>query len=453
MEAALQIDSAVPSLPARTAEDLAAVKTTQWALPGADGTRSEHPIVSLSGFLAACNLGEYEAELNSSELNLASLKDLADTDQARLEAALEEAGVVKPFHRKRIVRAAARLRWTPEFELGEVLGEGGFGSVHRGIFRGTAVAIKVVRPRRHGERLTGRDLVRLRREAKAAMLVQNQHVLRVLESVERYDQTEFCLVMQLVEGLDLDNYLESKRDRVLAEEEAVGLISQCLNGLHAIHYQGMVHRDIKPANIRLERKDDGALRPVILDFGLAKATFEGGAEDESAGKLSTLMFTTTDAVVGTPEYMSPEVWKGIEKDVDHRCDIFAMGVCLFQLLTGELPYPLARGEPRRNLIGKVLFSKQAMPCVCERARDGYPISKEVGIVVGMALKKSQGQRYQVSGASFSTYVQYGGVDANNLALWSAHLLRLHRSSKTSSTHLQLNAPGLVVVPLDAYRLV
>ena len=279
---------------------------TEWSVVTDAGTQ---PVRSLAELLGLVKLSDYAAALEPS-LDLAQLRDLASV--SRLDEQLEKLGICKPFHRKRLLRAVDKLRWEQPFTLEQVLGEGGFGTVYSGAFEGQQVAIKVVHATATAgcSTLTDINIKRLRREARAAQHVEHEHVTRVLYHTMQPDRSAFFLVMQLVNGIDLDYYLLD-RGGILPEVHAVELICQCLDGLHAVHASGLVHRDIKLANIRLERERN---IPVILDFGLAKAsaaalamTATGGDDDTSNPlhrQLSTLMRTETDAVVGTPEYVS-----------------------------------------------------------------------------------------------------------------------------------------------------
>ena len=285
--------------------------TTEWSVATDAGTQ---PVRSLGELLGLVKLSEYASALDPS-LDLAQLKDLGNTSASRLDDLLEQLGISKPFHRKRLLRAVDKLKWSQPFTLEQMLGEGAFGSVYRGVFKGQQVAIKVVHAAVAGaSALTDTNIKRLRREARAAQHVEHEHVTRVIYHAMRPDRSAFFLVMQMVNGIDLDYYL-LEQGGILLEAHAVRLISQCLDGLHAVHASGLVHRDIKLANIRLERERN---IPIILDFGLAKASTTamamtaGSGDDDTSGdasdplhrQLSTLMRTETDAVVGTPEYVS-----------------------------------------------------------------------------------------------------------------------------------------------------
>jgi serine/threonine protein kinase len=209
------------------------------------------------------------------------------------------------------------------YVLERLLGQGGMGAVYaaREERLGRRVAIKVLldavadRP----------DLVkRFEREARSAAALQSDHVTRVL-SVGKLPSGAPFIVMELLEGEDLASTLAA-RGR-LAVAEVVGYMSQVCEALAEAHALGIVHRDLKPANIFLARRPTGATTVKVLDFGISKGAT--GAAPES--------LTATSAFMGTPYYMSPEQLREA-KAVDARSDIWALGVVMYELLTGRPPF-------------------------------------------------------------------------------------------------------------------
>src|SRR5262249_5281834 len=142
---------------------------------------------------------------------------------------------------------------------------------------------------------------------------------------ETEEQRPF-LAMEYVEGQTLAALMQRRRP---STHEAIGIGIQIAEALDAAHARRIVHRDIKPANIMIDRR--GAVK--VLDFGLAKCFGEGGLSDTSA--LSSA-FTQTGIMIGTPYYMSPEQVLGTE--LDHRSDIFSLGVVLYEMITGQKPF-------------------------------------------------------------------------------------------------------------------
>ena len=203
-----------------------------------------------------------------------------------------------------------------EYRIEAILGQGGMGEVYRAVHVQThqQVAMKVISPELiRDQQVRNRFL----EEARVMAGLDHRNIVRLLTFFE--EGGRLFLVMDFIEGRDLESLL---RERVLAQEEANGILRQVLEGLAYAHSrpQPVVHRDIKPGNILLGA--DG--RAVITDFGIAKAI---GREK----------MTRAGAVIGTFEYLSPEQVQG--EEVGPASDLYAVGVMFFQMLTGIVPYP------------------------------------------------------------------------------------------------------------------
>ncbi len=228
------------------------------------------------------------------------------------------------------------------YRLLRELGSGGMGTVWLAEQQEPVrrrVAIKVLKAGMDTREFVAR--FQFERQALAAM--SHRCIAKVLDGGST-DKGEPYFVMELVEGLPLTNYCDKHRLSLTERLELFQLICQ---GVHHAHMKGIVHRDLKPGNVLVAREDDEAV-PKVLDFGLAKAThgaFQAGT-----------MFTTGDQMLGTPEYMSPEQASGDGEAVDSRSDIYSLGVMLYELLSGALPFStkLLRGGGRdqaRQIIG------------------------------------------------------------------------------------------------------
>jgi eukaryotic-like serine/threonine-protein kinase len=166
---------------------------------------------------------------------------------------------------------------------------------------------------------------RFLREARAACSIEHPNVVRVFEVL---DLAEYpAIVMELLDGESLAERLS--RDAPLPPGEVADILLPVASAVSTTHQLGIVHRDLKPDNIFLARQPDGDRVVKVLDFGIAKLTGTGAAA-------ATAHATTTGALLGTPAYMSPEQVFG-EKDVDHRTDIWSLGMILYECLTGVLP--------------------------------------------------------------------------------------------------------------------
>jgi len=196
----------------------------------------------------------------------------------------------------------------------ERIGAGGMGTVYRARADGADVAVKVLRPGLGAERAA--MLVRFAREAEAMRRLEHPRVVRFLDHGEVGDIA--FIVTELVEGRDLAAQLAAGR---MTLAEIVDVFGQMCDGVSAAHAAGIVHRDLKPANILVGK--DGV---KVADFGLAQL----GAD------VTIPTLTRTDVAMGTFHYLAPEQRKDA-RNVDHRADVWALGVILYEMLTGELP--------------------------------------------------------------------------------------------------------------------
>ena len=217
----------------------------------------------------------------------------------------------------------------PQFEIVELLGKGGMGAVYkaRQPKLDRYVALKILLPE------VGKDPAfaeRFIREARALAKLNHPSIVTVYEFGEV--DGLYYFVMEYVDGANLRQTLTAGG---LTPPEALAIVPQICDALQFAHDEGVVHRDIKPENILIDKQG----RVKIADFGLAKL-LGVDREDSSAEKQFTL--TGTHQVMGTPHYMAPEQMQG-SSAVDHRADIYSLGVVFYEMLTGELP--IGRFEP------------------------------------------------------------------------------------------------------------
>src|SRR5215813_12948421 len=200
------------------------------------------------------------------------------------------------------------------------LGVGGMGTVYRArrLLIGDMVAVKVLHPDQMAD---PQAVERFRREAQAAARLKHPNVVTVYDFDVSREGLNY-LVMEVAQGESLRSLVE--RQGTLAETDAAEIIRQVCAALDEARRQGVVHRDIKPENI-LVRTVPGGLQVKVLDFGIA------ALRDVNAGRL-----TRTGAIVGTPHYMSPEHCLG--EELDGRSDIYSLGIVLFEMLTGVVPF-------------------------------------------------------------------------------------------------------------------
>jgi serine/threonine-protein kinase len=251
------------------------------------------------------------------------------------------------------------------YQLLDEVGRGAMGIVYRAHdpVIGRTVAVKTLHVVEHGSGLTQEELLRrFHTEARAAGLLSHPNIVAVYDAGKEDDF--FYITMELVEGKSLQDLLGDRHAFPLAR--VLRLMQQACSALEFAHQHNVIHRDIKPANLILTADD--TLK--ISDFGTAKI----------------LQFQTaqTGQIIGTPSYMSPEQIKG--RPVDGRSDIFSLGGVLYQLLTGEKPFP---GDSVTSVIYKIVSEEPASP----RDLDSS-IHPGLSAVILRALAKSPGARFQ-----------------------------------------------------------
>jgi serine/threonine protein kinase len=265
---------------------------------------------------------------------------------------------------------AATVAWNPKegqrklgkFELIDVVGFGAFGTVFKAhdpeLDR--IVAIKVPRS---GNLATGEDLNRFLREARSVAKLRHPSIVPVYE-VGQADSMPY-LVSEFVQGVTLADLLTARR---LTPDTAATLVAEVADALQYAHDQGVVHRDVKPSNILLDNDN----HPHLMDFGLAK---------REAGEVT---MTLDGQVLGTPAYMSPEQAGGEGHKVDGRSDVYSLGVILYQLLTGELPF---KGNARA-LLHQV--QHEDPPALRKLAKE---LPRDLETICLKAMAKDREQRY------------------------------------------------------------
>lgn len=232
-----------------------------------------------------------------------------------------------------------------KYRLTTMLGQGGMGSVWEGVHQtlGTRVAIKFIE-NDYVESEEARQ--RFVNEAQAAARLRSKHVVQVFDQGVMADGRPY-IVMEFLSGEPLDQRLE-RVGRLSLPETAV-IIGQVCRALIKAHEAGIVHRDMKPENIFLVHDDeDGTEIAKVVDFGIAKFT------DASLGVSNA---TRTGSVLGTPYYMSPEQARGL-RTVDHRADLWSLGVIAYRCVTGSLPF---KGEAVGDLLVKICTAPLPVP--------------------------------------------------------------------------------------------
>jgi serine/threonine protein kinase len=261
------------------------------------------------------------------------------------------------------------------YRLIKKLGEGGMGAVYLAehVTIKKRCAIKVLNP----EYAHKTDLVeRFLQEARAASMIAHENVVEITDFGAAPNGSVF-FVMEMLVGEDLADTI--KREAPMPWSRVAPMALQICRALGAAHAKGVIHRDMKPENcFRIERSGNPDFIKV-LDFGIAKVTSED--PNETAGRL-----TSTGMIFGTPTYMSPEQAQG--QRVDHRSDIYALGVILYELLTGKVPFS---ADNFMGILTKHMFDQPVAP---SEVAPQAGISPEVEALVLKALQKDRGFRFQ-----------------------------------------------------------
>jgi len=254
------------------------------------------------------------------------------------------------------------------YRVDSLLGEGGMGLVYRVTHTrlNKPLAIKVLR------RENTRDpevLARFRREAESASAIGNEHIVDINDFGVLEDGSTY-FVMECLEGIDLIDAIDATQR--MTEQRAIRIAMQVCRALGAAHDAGIIHRDLKPENVFLVRRKETEDFVKVLDFGIAKVA-NGPKRLTRAGE-----------VLGTPHYMSPEQCEG--DNVDHRTDIYALGVLMYEMVTGHVPHD---ADTMMGILTKQMYEDPIPPKV--RVPQ---LSEQLEQLIMRCLEKKPEQRYQ-----------------------------------------------------------
>jgi serine/threonine-protein kinase len=256
------------------------------------------------------------------------------------------------------------------------IGEGGMGIVYEAehVVIEKHVALKVLR-----DDFSSRPEVvaRFRQEAKSASKIGNEHIVDISDFGETPAGQSY-FVMELLEGDDLANILQ--REGSIGTERAADIIEQCCKALGAAHGKGIVHRDMKPENIFLTNRNGREDFVKLVDFGIAKMS-----DIETQGAPGRKL-TKTGMIFGTPEYMSPEQAAG--KELDHRVDVYALGVIFFEMLSGRVPFV---GDSFMGILTQHMFEE---PPTLTAVNPNVQVDPAIESWIRKALAKDPDQRFQ-----------------------------------------------------------
>ena len=280
------------------------------------------------------------------------------------------------------------------YRMGRLIGQGGMGSVYEAtqIRVQRPVAVKVLRVNYADD---PQVMARFKREAMLGARLGHDHIVEVMDFNKTREGFPY-LVMELLEGQDLQQLIKA-RGR-LSLEHAAALLRQVAMALVAAHDEGVVHRDLKPENIFICRLLDGQAKVKVLDFGISKVL-----DSES-------IITHQSALLGTPHFMSPEQAEGHIQQIDHRTDIFALGIVFYYMLSGRLPFA---GPSLTAIMYDVVHSE---PKPLGSLRPELP-ERVVG-VVERAIRKDRSRRHQSATELLDDLSNAMGDRWNDVLIWS-----------------------------------
>jgi serine/threonine protein kinase len=288
------------------------------------------------------------------------------------------------------------------FKLLQQIGEGGCGVVYMAEQEQPVrrrVALKVIK--------LGMDtkavIARFEAERQALAMMDHPNIAKVLDAGATENGRPY-FVMELVRGIKITDYCDQNK---LSTDERLGLFTQVCNAIQHAHQKGIIHRDIKPSNI-LVTLHDGVPVPKVIDFGIAKAT-QGRLTDQT-------LFTAFEQFIGTPAYMSPEQAEMSGLDIDTRSDIYALGVLLYELLTGRTPFDakellqsgldemrrtIREKEPARPSTRLSTMLDADLTAVAQRRHAEPPklihiLSGDLDWIVMKSLEKDRTRRYETA---------------------------------------------------------
>ncbi len=276
-----------------------------------------------------------------------------------------------------------------KYRLDRLLGEGGMGAVYaaENLNTGRRVAVKVL----HGQWMQRPEVAqRFVREARATTAIAHPNIVEVLDLDSDAARGITYIVQEFLQGETLEAHLAAQPGRRIGAREALAIAVPVMGALVAAHASGIVHRDLKPANLFLVQMRSGEVVPKVIDFGIAKdvADSQGAAHRTQEG-----------SAIGTPSYMSPEQVSG-QTDVDAQTDVWSLGVVLYEMLTGRLPFE----SPNVNVLMAQILMGSPTPLAAHRPDAPDDLLE----IIATALRRERGERFGSMRAMLSAVLECEG---------------------------------------------
>jgi tetratricopeptide (TPR) repeat protein/tRNA A-37 threonylcarbamoyl transferase component Bud32 len=371
-------------------------------------------------------------------------------DQAEAEYSHALTGWASATESVRTVTEAVGTIVAGRYKLLQQIGEGGMGSVWMADQTQPVkrrVAVKLIRVERGQSRMI---LSRFEAERQAIALMDHPHIAKLLDAGTTAEGSPF-FVMELVKGIPLNEYCDAHK---LGIRDRLQLFMQVCSAVQHAHQKGIIHRDLKPSNILVESHDAKPV-PKVIDFGLAKAT--------SGIQLSeNTLFTAFGSIIGTPLYMAPEQANFNAIDVDTRADVYALGVILYELLTGTTPITreslkqaaldemlkLIREQDTPTPSSRLSTVESAPSIAANRQMEPQKLSRfvkgELDWIVMKALSKERDRRYETAtgfARDIERFLNDEAVAAGPPSAWYKLRKLVHRN------RVQVIAASLVLLAL------
>lgn len=316
---------------------------------------------------------DLDAGKDNSELN--------DSDETKSLRRAISSGELLPHHPKQIGK----------YKLRRVIASGGMGTVFEALQENPrrSVAIKVIK----GGDVSKKAVSRLKYEAQMLARLRHPGIAEIYEAgtyEEKGAEIPFFAMEYIPNAKTLTEFANQKK---LTVDERLKLFVQVCDAVNFGHQRGIVHRDLKPGNILVDSHN----RVRIIDFGLARAT------DSDMRKTSVL--TEVGQIIGSLQYMSPEQFEADSRDLDIRSDVYSLGVVLYELLSGSLPYNLEAKKIYE--VANIIREKEPLPL----SKSGTKFANEIDVILQKALRKEREMRYQTAYGLLQDISRYLSGDA------------------------------------------
>lgn len=367
--------------------------------------------------------------------------------EADLRTVAQRSLVTSTFESRGLPAAPAasvtdRLPVIAGYEVIEELHRGGQGVVYRAVQETTkrAVAVKLLLA---GQLASLRERYRFEREIEIASSLKHPNIVSIFEGLETSDG-RLGYAMELVEGASLDAWAAARRaasplttkDHQRASLELMAKVCRAVQYAHA---RGVIHRDLKPGNILIDASDE----PHVLDFGLARRNDEPAQRAREGGSSITM----PGEFLGTPQYASPEQMELAQTEVDGRADVYALGVMLYKLVCGDMPYSVDGSV--KQIIDSVCRAEPAKPRATAAKHKFAPINLDLETILLKALAKDRERRYQTAlslAQDIETLMQGGAIEARRDSTWYVirKRLRAHRVEVAAASAVAIVALGATI---------